>query len=128
MLYLGGGAAVNAFFLLRGDDYAKFADGSYLAFVRRTWRTLVVPNHETWISLLIVFEVMVGLLAMRGGRRTQLAYAAAIAFHVALLSFGWGFYLWSVPMIAALSQLLRAEQRQAETTPAAPMVSHARAA
>jgi hypothetical protein len=119
LLYLGGGAGINAWFLLRGDDYAKFADGAPLAFVRHTWDTLVVPNHHAWISLLIAFELAVGVLALLGGRRTQLAYAAVIAFHVALLSFGWGFALWSLPMIAATATLLRGERR----TPAAAVVA-----
>ena len=109
LLYLGAGAGVNAFMLLRGDDYAKFADGAYLGFVRHTWRSVVVPHHAAWIGLLIAFELAVGLLALMGGWRTRLAYGAAIAFHVALLSFGWGFYLWSLPMIAATAALLRAE-------------------
>jgi hypothetical protein len=113
VLFIAGGAAMNAFFVLRGDDYATFADGAYVAFVKHTWHTLVVPNHEAWISLLIAFELAVGVLAVLGGRRTQLAYVAAIAFHAALLSFGWGFYLWSLPMIAALTMLLRAERRAA---------------
>lgn len=112
-LYLAAGAAVNAFFLLRGDDYAKFASGSYIPFVRETWASLVVPNVEIWIGLLILFEASVGVLALLGGRRTQLAYGAAIAFHIALCSFGWGFYLWAVPMIAALTRLLRAERQVA---------------
>jgi hypothetical protein len=111
VLYIGAGAAVNTFFLVRGDDYAKFAAGSYIPFVRDTWNSVVVPNHEAWISLLVAFELAVGVLALLGGRRSQLAYAAAIAFHVALVSFGWGFYLWSVPMAAALTTLLRAERR-----------------
>ena len=111
-LYIVAGAAVNGFFLARGDDYAEFADGSYIPFVRDTWRDLVVPNVEIWIGLLIAFELTVGVLALLGGRRTQLAYGAAIAFHIALLSFGWGFYLWSLPMIAALATLLRAESRR----------------
>ena len=113
LLYLGAGAAVNAFMLLQGDDYARFADGAYLAFVRHTWHSVVVPHHVAWIGLLIAFELAVGVLALQGGRSTQLAYGAAIAFHVALLSFGWGFYLWSLPMIAALATLLRAERRAA---------------
>jgi hypothetical protein len=46
VLYLAAGAAVNAAFLLRGDDYAEFADGSYIPFVRDSWRDLVVPHHE----------------------------------------------------------------------------------
>lgn len=113
VLFLGAGAAMNAFFLLRGDDYARFADGAYVAFVRHTWHTLVVPNHNEWIALLIAFEVTVGVLALAGGRRTQTAYVAVIAFHVALLSFGWGFYVWSLPMIAATATLLRGERRAA---------------
>lgn len=112
-LYLAAGAAVNAFFLARGDDYAEFAKGSYLPFVRDTWESVVVPDHDIWIGLLIAFELGVGVLALVGGRPTQLAYAAAITFHVALLSFGLGFFLWSIPMIAALTTLLRVERRTA---------------
>jgi hypothetical protein len=115
-LYLVGGAAVNTFFVIRGDDYATFASGSSIAFVRHTWRTLVVPNHHGWIAVLVAFELAVGVLAVLGGRRTQLAYVAAIAFHVALLAFGWGFFLWSVPMLVALGTLLRGERHG----PAAP--------
>ena len=127
VLYLGAGAAVNVVFLLRGDDYAKFADGSSIPFVRHTWRTLVVPDHHWFISALIAFELAVGVLALLGGRRTRLAYAAAIAFHVALLSFGWGFFLWSVPMVAALATLLRAE-RSREPAGNGPKASNAVAA
>ena len=121
VLYLGAGATVNAFFVLRGDDYADFANGAYVPFVRDTWRSVVVPHHDVWISLLIVFELAVGVLALLGGRRTQVAYAAAIVFHIALLSFGWGFYLWSLPMVWALSTLLRGELRAANARSLAPI-------
>lgn len=118
-LYVGAGAAVNGFFLARGDDYERFADGAYVPFVRDTWRSVVVPEHHLWIGLLITFELAVGLLVLVGGRWTELAYVGAIGFHVALLSFGWGFYLWSLPMIAALVTLLRAER---STVPEAGLV------
>ena len=108
-LYIGAGAVVNAAFLARGDDYAKFADASYIPFVRDTWRSLVVPQHELFISLLILFEAAVGALVLSGGRRTQVGLVGALGFHVALLTFGWGFYLWSIPMLGALIMLLRAE-------------------
>jgi uncharacterized membrane protein YphA (DoxX/SURF4 family) len=110
-LFIAAGAAVNAAFLMRGDDYADFAGTSYLSFVRDTWESLVVPNHDLFIPVLVVFEICVGVLALLGGRRTVVAYAAAIAFHVALLPFGWGFFVWSVPMIAALAVLLGGEWR-----------------
>lgn len=125
-LYLGAGAGVNALMLGRGDDYATFADGSYLPFVRDTWRSLVAPNHHAFISVLIAFELAVGVLVLLGGTRTQVAYGAAIAFHVALLTFGWGFYLWSLPMLAAMTTLLRHERRP--TAPVIPLVVRSRAA
>jgi uncharacterized membrane protein YphA (DoxX/SURF4 family) len=109
-LYIVAGA-VNAWFLSRGDDYHDFASGSNVAFVRDTWQSVVVPSHDVWIALLIGFELVVGALSLAGGWRTQLAYGLAIVFHVCLLSFGWGFGLWSIPMIAALVTLLRAERR-----------------
>jgi hypothetical protein len=126
-LFLGAGALVNTILLATGEDYAEFADGAYLAFVRDTWRDVVVPNHHLFISLLIAFEAAVGLLALAGGKRTQFGYIAAIAFHGALLSFGWGFYLWSIPMIAAFGLLLRAE-RQPPSLPLTVMIPDAKAA
>lgn len=112
-LYLGAGALVNAVFVVRGDDYADFAAGSYLPFVRDTWTSLVVPNHHLFIGgLLVAFEAAVGVLALLGGRRAVLALIGAIGFHVALLSFGWGFFLWSLPMLAGLVLLLQAQLRE----------------
>jgi hypothetical protein len=111
-LYIAAGAFVNTAFLARGDDYADFANGSYIPFVRDTWRSLVVPNVNVFIPLLIAFELAVGIAVLRGGRWTKLGLTAAIGFHVALLTFGWGFYIWSVPMIAALVLLLNAENHE----------------
>ena len=78
--------------------------------MRGTWRSLVVPNHDLFISLLIAFELAVGVLVLSSGRRAELGLVGAIGFHPALLSFGWGFYLWSIPMLVALVLLLRARR------------------
>jgi hypothetical protein len=126
-LFIGAGAAANTFFLLRGDDYAEFADGAYIPFVRDTWRSLVVPNVALFVGALIAFELAVGVLVARGGKRTQLGYVALIAFHVGVCSFGWVLYLWSVPMIAAVATLLRGERHQAPPVQLAapPELAHA---
>jgi hypothetical protein len=121
-LFLGAGAAMNALFLATGEDYAGFADGAYIAFVRHTWDSLVVPHHELWIGLLIIFETTVGLLALAGGRRLEWAYGLALAFHVGLLAFGWGFYAWALPMITAYATLLRGERRRRPRT-GAPLLA-----
>ncbi len=64
-----------------------------------------------------------GLLVLSGGRRAQLGLVGAIGFVIALLSFGWIFYAWSIPMLVAFVLLLRAEHRRA----AAPVMAEARA-
>ena len=82
-------------------SYDAFADGSWWPFVRHAWHSVFVPNAGYLIALLIAFEASVGLLILsRRYRRTGIA--AAIAFNAALVLFGWGFCIWSVPVIALL--------------------------
>jgi hypothetical protein len=111
-LWMGAGAAVNAYFLARGDDYSGFADGASSSFVRDTWQSLVVPHHALFIGLLIVFEAVAGALVLVKGRVRQTALLLLIAFNVALVSFGWGFLVWSAPMVAALTLLWRADRNR----------------
>lgn len=117
-LFVLAGACINAWYLLTGVDYAGFADGSYIPFVRETWQSVVGPNQPLFIGLLVAFEAVVGVLVVLGGRRTQVALVAMIGFHVALMSFGWFFWAWSLPMLTALAFLLRAEIRIAGAAPA----------
>ncbi len=113
-LFVAAGAAVNAAYLLTGDDYGEFAGGSSFAFVRDTWASLVVPHHHVFIGLLVAFEATVGVLVLLGHRARRVALVAAIVFHVLLVSFGWGFALWSAPMVVALTMLLRADRARVE--------------
>jgi hypothetical protein len=115
-LWVVGGAAVNASFLARGDDYSGFADGASTSFVRDTWESLVVPHHLLFIGLLIAFEALAGVLVLVEGPIRQAALLALIAFNVLLLSFGWGYLVWSVPLSVALSLLWRAGRRDHGST------------
>jgi hypothetical protein len=109
-LWVLAGALVNALFLLRGDDYSNFADGASTSFVRDTWASVVAPNQTLFIGLLIAFEAIVGLLVLVEGTARQTALALLIAFNVALVSFGWGFLVWSTPLVFALVLLFRADR------------------
>jgi hypothetical protein len=108
VLWVVAGAAVNAYLLARGADYSGFADGASTSFVRETWESLVVPHHGLFIGLLIGFEAIAGALVLVGGAVRQWTLVVLIGFTVALVSFGWGFLIWSVPMVVALSLLWRA--------------------
>lgn len=111
VLWLVAGAGANAYFLARGDNYSGFADAASTAFVRETWESLVVPRHKLFIGLLILFEAAAGALVLAGGKVRQAALLLLIAFNVALVSFGWGYLVWSVPMGLALWLLWRAGRR-----------------
>jgi hypothetical protein len=83
------------------SSYDSFADGSWLPFVRHEWRTVLVPNVGYLIPVLMAFEAAVGVLILsRRYRRTGIA--GAIAFNAALILFGWGFCIWSVPAVGLL--------------------------
>ncbi len=109
VLYLVAGALVHVGLLASGEDYRGFADGAAVGFVRRTWESLVVPHHLLFIGALVVFEAAVGVLVLLGGRAGVAGLAAAAAFHVALVAFGWGFLVWSLPVGGALVVLARGE-------------------
>ena len=115
VLWVGAGAAVNAAFLLAGSTYSGFADSANIAFVRETWESLVVPHRMLFIGL-IVFEAMAGVLVLFPGRPRQLALVALIGFNIAVVSFSSFYVFWSVPIVAALGLLLRAERRRVATT------------
>jgi hypothetical protein len=117
LLFVFAGALVNAIYLVTGTDYADFADLSYLPFVTDTWHAVVAPNQELFIGLLVAFEAIAGTLILLGGRKTQIGLVAVIGFHVALLSFGWMFSIWSIPMLIALVLLLRAERAALAESP-----------
>ena len=116
VLFIAGGALLHVINLATGGDYAGFADPAHFAWVTHTWNAIVVPDHILFIGLLVVFEATAGVLAISGGRRTQLGYLAVIAFYLALWPFGWIETVWVLIMLPAMLLLLRAERR---ATPAA---------
>ena len=103
-----GGAAVHVAIVMTGTETNRqFADTAFIPFVKQAWLSVFMPHAALLGLLLAAFELAVGLLILAGGRKTALGLVAALAFHLGLLLFGWGFWFWSVPMLAALVALLR---------------------
>jgi len=48
-------------------------------------------------------ELLIGLDTLRGGHWTLLGLSGAIGFHLCLMLFGWGFWLWSLPTLTVLA-------------------------
>jgi hypothetical protein len=118
VLMLVGGAAFNAVQLASGNDHSGFADPAHFGWVTEAWEAVVPPHPLVLIGLLVLFEATTGLLLLSGGRRAQVGYAAAIAFHAALWLFGWFETVYVLVMLPVLVLLLRAERRSR----AAPVV------
>ena len=70
--------------------------------------------------LLIAFEAVAGVLVYLGGRPAVAGMTAILGFHVGLMFFGWGFWIWSIPMIVGVALLLRAQLRAVTHTPRTP--------
>ena len=106
-LVMGG---INAGIVVADPDtYRTFADGAYWSFVTDTWRDVVMAHPVPWILALAVGEVVLGLLLLRGGAAARAGWIGVIAFHVLLMSFGFGFWLWAVPALAVLVPLAVAD-------------------
>ena len=110
---------VGGFFLFTGgihvgiaaadtDLYRQFADTAP-AWVEEAWQEVFMAAPTAGGLLLAAFEVAMGLLLLSHGRAVRVGWAGVIAFHVGLLFFGWGFWLWSVPVLAVLVIASRAE-------------------
>jgi hypothetical protein len=91
------------------ETYRHFADGGLFAFVREGWLTIVMSNPGLWIGLLAAGELLIGVALLIGDRWTLPAYGAIIAFHLALVLFGWGFLTWAAPVVLLLAIATRRE-------------------
>jgi hypothetical protein len=116
VLFIAGGALLHVVNLATGSDYAGSADPAHFGWVTHTWNAIVVPDHVLFIGLLAVFEAAAGVLAISGGRKTQLGYLAVIAFYLALWLFGWIETVWVLVMLPAMLLLLWAERHAVADT------------
>jgi hypothetical protein len=94
----GLGAFVHAGFALGNPGaYRNFADGALFGWVYDGWQNIFMAEPRLWALLLGAGELLIAALLIFARR---LGYVAVIAFHLALMLFGWGFWLWCVPALA----------------------------
>ena len=89
--------------------YERFADQGLFGFVREGWHEIVMANPATWGLMLMAGEILLGTLLLVGGRAAIWGWCGVITFHVLLLPFGFGFWLWSIPALILLVLLARQE-------------------
>ena len=82
--------------------YRHFADQALLPYVRDLWHDVFMANPEAWGLAVMAGELLLGILLLSGGRAAVWGWYGVIAFHVALMVFGFGFWLWSAPALVLL--------------------------
>ena len=70
----------------------------------------MIPNVYYLIPVLAVFELAVGVLIL-GRHYRRVGIAVATVFTLTLTLFGWGFFLWSGPVLALLGRFTVRELR-----------------
>lgn len=101
------------------QTYRTFADDALWPFVTTTWRELVMAQPYVWFLLLASGEVVLGLRLLHGGPAARPGWAGVIAFHVLLMPFGFGIWLWCVPALALLVPAARSDWRSLDAAPQA---------
>lgn len=110
--YLFTGGVHVAIVAADPEFYRHFADGALFQFISARWQDVFMAHPAAWGLALAAGESALGLLLLRGGGWARLGWAGVIAFHLALMAFGWGFWLWSVPALAVLIPAARADLRR----------------
>lgn len=87
--------------------YRHFADGALFGFVRSGWRDVFMTDPAFWGLCVMAGELVLGALLLFGGRAATVGWVGVLTFHVLLMLFGPGFWLWSVPAVALLLFLAR---------------------
>lgn len=84
------------------DVYRHFADHPVLSQFGRAWREVFMAHPSVWGLGLATGELLLGLLLLASSRLAGWGWAGVITFHVALLGFGWGLWIWAVPALMLL--------------------------
>lgn len=111
-----GGPVVGGFYLVMGgvhlgivaanaQTYRHFADAALFGFVRDGWHDVFMARPHLFGLLLAAGEVALGTMLLWGGRPASFGWCGVITFHVLLMLFGFGVWLWSLPAIALLATL-----------------------
>jgi hypothetical protein len=107
--YLSTGGVHLGIVAASTDFYRHFADGALFGFVRDGWSEVFMATPVFWGLCLFLGETLLGVLLLCGGPWARLGWIGVIAFNLLLMLFGFGFWFWSLPALAVLVPLARAD-------------------
>lgn len=110
LAYLAAAAFNTVYTLPRSDEeevFDGYAEGAWFEFLEAFIRDVFVPNGEGFMTLVIVFEVAVGLLILNRGRFVDIGIVASVGWVLVVLPFlAWPYLLTNLFLGAAQGVLL----------------------
>jgi hypothetical protein len=95
--------------------YRHFADGALLPGLAAAWTSTFMAHPAASGLVVAGGEAVLALLLLLGSHPwRRLGWAGTVAFHLALMCFGWGFWLWCIPALALLVRGARADRASTE--------------
>jgi hypothetical protein len=91
--------------------YRHFADGALVPGLAEAWRSTFMIHATTAGLVLAAGEGELGLLLLKSWPRRRMGWVGTIVFHLALMCFGWGFWVWSLPALTVLLRGARHDSR-----------------
>jgi len=96
--------------------YGRFADAAFFSFVRTGWSEIFMASPVFWGLCLALGEILLGTCLLLGGRYARVGWVGVITFHLLLMLFGLGTWLWCLPALAVLVTLARLSWSDLETS------------
>jgi hypothetical protein len=82
--------------------YRDVADAAWLPGIDTAWQDIFMAHPTFWGLMIAVGELAIGSALLTGGRLARYGLAGAAAFHLGLMTLGWGYWMWSVPVLVIL--------------------------
>ncbi|NIA25681.1 MAG: hypothetical protein GWP04_08945 [Gammaproteobacteria bacterium] len=100
-------AIFNAMYTFsRSHELGGYAEGAWFPFLKDFMSDVFMPNGELFMSLVIVFEIAVGLLILSRGTYVDMGVGASVLWVLLVLPFlAWPYLLTNI-MLALLQGVL----------------------
>lgn len=104
LFYLAAAAFNSIYTLPRSEEegfFDGYADGAWFPALKDFMNDVFSPNGALFMSLVIIFEVVVGVLILSRGLSVDLGVAASVLWVVAILPFlAWPYLLTNIALVA----------------------------
>ena len=98
--YLASATFNFVYTLPRSDELDSYADGAWFPFLADFMRDVFMPNGDLFMTLVILFEVTVGLLILSRGAWVDLGVLASVAWVLVVLPFlAWPYLITNLVLV-----------------------------